>query len=68
MTINHLIIHQMDNNNHSHDNRYYHYEKNWYLLIKINLKIFQINRELYPPTTPKNQPLPKKRKRKKKDK
>lgn len=28
--------------------------------MKINLKIFQINRELYLPTTPKNQPLPKK--------
>jgi hypothetical protein len=29
--------------------------------MKINLKIFQINRELYLPTTPKNQPLPKKK-------
>ncbi len=34
-------------------------------MMKINLKIFQINRELYLPTTPKNQPLPKKKKKKK---
>ncbi len=36
--------------------------------MKINLKIFQINRELYLPTTPKNQPLPKKKKKEKKKK